>query len=90
MVDIDDEDRLWYLKHLEEQCQHAEQLLALPNWDDLTRVFHNMKGSAGNYGFPQVSEWGRLGQLASESQDLKKAKHYLEEVQDFSNKANAS
>lgn len=84
MIKVDDEDRLWYLNHLVEQCQHGEQLIALPNWDDLARVFHNMKGCAESYGFPQVAELGRLGQEASESQNLKKAKDYLTEIGNFS------
>lgn len=80
-LELDDEDRRWYVNHVREQCVHARQLLSIANWPDLTRVFHNLKGSGISFGYEEVSAWGLKGEEACENKDRKVASSCLDSLE---------
>jgi len=66
-TDPDFEDLVeWYVAEMPERLVRLQSLFAASSWDDLRRVAHQIKGSAGSYGFPQLTPLaGRLESSAS-------------------------
>lgn len=80
-LELDEEDRRWYVGHVREQCVHGRQLLSISNWPDLNRVFHNLKGSGVSFGYKEVSSWGLKGEEACEQKDNKLATECLTSIE---------
>lgn len=82
-LDIQEDDRLWYIGYVREQHLHAQELLNNKQWEELTRVFHNIAGSGTSFQFPQFTELGKKGELACDSKDPKAANRILTSIGDL-------
>lgn len=51
------------------------------DWPQIKSLMHKLKGSAGSYGFAQLSDFAELVEEHIEQKDLKEAKRYLVEMQ---------
>lgn len=44
-----------FVSELPDRVATVEQLLGTKNWDELRRIAHQMKGTAGSYGFQPIT-----------------------------------
>lgn len=45
-----------FVGRLPEIVKDAESMLANEDWDGLTKLMHNLKGNAGGFGFPGLTD----------------------------------
>jgi HPt (histidine-containing phosphotransfer) domain-containing protein len=50
-----------FIEHFDQKIIQLEQLFQMQDWDELSRLAHQLRGSAGGYGFPTIGNAaGRL------------------------------
>ncbi|MCA9246056.1 MAG: Hpt domain-containing protein [Planctomycetales bacterium] len=58
-----------YVEEMPERIASVQQLRDAKNWPDLGRLAHQIKGSAGSYGFDEITPFAyRLEQAAKDSE----------------------
>ena len=76
-----------YIKHRRLEIFQLQRLVNQNDFDKIRIIGHNLKGSGGLYGMPQISEYGALLEdrsLAQDSEDLlkvvQKIENFLERI----------
>jgi len=65
------------------EIKELENALKLGKLDDASRMGHNIKGSALNYGFLKLAEIGRQIEISGAENDAPRLYHLLEELKDY-------
>lgn len=45
-----------FIKHLHQACESLQSAISSERWEDVKKVAHKAKGSAGSYGYPALVE----------------------------------
>jgi len=72
-----------YLENRAKDTQRIADLLAAKDFATLRKLGHNMKGSAGAYGLPPLSEIGSRIEVAAQAADGAAIGAALEELRKF-------
>lgn len=70
-----------YRQSFSDKGHAIQQALTEKNWQKLKQLMHNLKGSAGSYGFQVLSNLAGLAEEKIEQQDFDEAKRYLADLQ---------
>jgi HPt (histidine-containing phosphotransfer) domain-containing protein len=88
--DLDDEDEFaltdllpQYFALCRRDLEHVRKALQNDNLDDIRIVGHNLKGSGGAYGFPELSGIGLAMETAAKAGNRKALERQIEELADF-------
>lgn len=63
--------------------EHMRKALLDGKLDDIRIVGHNLKGSGGAYGFPELSQMGLAIEAAAKTDDQQSIERQIEELADF-------
>jgi len=66
-----------FLSSLKQEIIDIEALIKQENWAKCQKMFHNIKGRGGSFGFPEMTRW------SAELEDLLKSEHYDEIEEKF-------
>lgn len=69
------------------EIQTSLKVPSTPNLEKIKRIGHNIKGSAGLYGFSELSEIGFKIENTVQSGDIKNLSTIVDELQSFLNEA---
>ncbi|MCA9523520.1 MAG: response regulator [Myxococcales bacterium] len=73
----------WYLGNRRNELAAMRQLLEQGDFDELRRLGHNMKGTAGSYGFPPLSQLGARIELFADAGDANAITSQIELLETF-------
>jgi signal transduction histidine kinase/FixJ family two-component response regulator len=70
-----------YRNSFAEKLTFIQQALDQQNWPEIQNLMHNLKGSAGSYGFQVLSDLAMLVEDKIEQNDMPEAQRYLADLQ---------
>ena len=70
-----------YKASFEQKLADIQQALAENDWHKIKQLMHKLKGSAGSYGFQQISDFALLVEEKIEQNDLDEAKRFLADME---------
>ncbi|WP_158966533.1 ATP-binding protein [Paraglaciecola sp. L3A3] len=70
-----------YRQSFTQKLDAIQQALGKDDWQDIKRMMHNLKGSAGSYGFQVLSDLAGLVEEKIDVQEWTEAKRYLTDLQ---------
>jgi HPt (histidine-containing phosphotransfer) domain-containing protein len=89
-ADLNDEDEFaltdllpQYFALCRRDLEHIRKALQDGNLDDIRIVGHNLKGSGGAYGFPELSDIGLAMETAAKAGDREALERQIEKFTDF-------
>ncbi|MCB9642771.1 MAG: Hpt domain-containing protein [Myxococcales bacterium] len=71
-----------YLTNLNQRIEKLREALQMGNFEEIRHIGHKLKGSGSSYGFDQITEIGRLMEVAGESNDGEASERLINELQD--------
>lgn len=79
-----------YLERRRADVQNGLQAVQQPSveqssWDAIRTMGHQWKGNGITFGFPEISEWGKILEQAALNGDAAQARTVLEQVRDWLN-----
>jgi HPt (histidine-containing phosphotransfer) domain-containing protein len=77
-----------YIKHRRLEIFQLQRLVNQNDFDKIRIIGHNLKGSGGLYGMPQVSEYGAMLESRSLAQDTDDLLKVLKEMESFLERIN--
>jgi HPt (histidine-containing phosphotransfer) domain-containing protein len=72
-----------FLRHRRQQTPAARDAVARQDLQTLRRIGHELKGTAGSFGFGQLSAIGTRLEDAAETGNLQRCEKAVEEICDF-------
>jgi HPt (histidine-containing phosphotransfer) domain-containing protein len=72
-----------YLLLCRRDLEALQAALATGDFEKIKIVGHNLKGSGSAYGFPEVTEWGRLLEQAGKNKDRASAEQGVSSFTQF-------
>lgn len=83
-IDKDLEDIVpMFLDSIAENITELNAAISENNFEFITRIGHNMKGSGGGYGFDKISMIGSLIEQAGKNKDKEPIPGFLSELSDY-------
>lgn len=70
-----------YRNSFSEKLEFIQQALDHEDWLEIKKLMHNLKGSAGSYGFQVLSDLATLVEDKIEQEDIPEAQRYLADLQ---------
>lgn len=77
-IQIDEEDRQWYLQHFKEQCELGQKLLEEKKWSELLRLLLGLAGSGSSFKFDALSQAAEKARHAAEEENATKVASALQ------------
>lgn len=79
-MEIPQELKTVYFQRRKRDLEDCRLSFKQNRFQEIEKLGHKLKGSAATFGHPQLSELGRLIELAAQTGDRKKLAHYIEEL----------
>ncbi|MGJ8680638.1 ATP-binding protein [Paraglaciecola sp.] len=70
-----------YRSSFAEKLSSIQQAVDIKDWPEISKMMHNLKGSAGSYGFQVLSDLAKLVEEKIEQNNLPEAQRYLADLQ---------
>ncbi len=72
-----------FLNNRKKDIKEMESCLEVGNFEQIERLGHSMKGSGAGYGFEDITEIGRLIEIAGKEKDIEGIKKGIEDLRDY-------
>ena len=72
-----------FIQKLKDEFPKIPELLEKGNFMEIRRIAHDIKGTAGTFGFDEGSEIAKELQYASENQEAEKVNEFMKKLSDY-------
>ena len=72
-----------FIDNRREDTERIRNAIAAEEWTSLHRIGHGLKGTAGSYGFQELSAIGQVLETAAATKDTAAATHSLERMLEY-------